>query len=182
MSALRSFRRGRGRRYWTVGATLVVAAVFGIVFVASSGASLSTSPFEGSDGNMIVDTAGHTDWCTDFPAPTTGQTCAAPIAGLRTLTDVPSGTSDNSFTGGSKEDDPNVTIAAGSVPPNKNDLTRAYVATETISNETFLYLAWERQPNPNGSANIDFELDQNSSSGDFTAPATSRSIAPRATS
>src|SRR5438067_2180521 len=170
MSALRSFRRGRGHRFWFVGATLVAAAVFGVVFVASSGASLSTSLFEGSDGNMVVGTAGHTDWCTDFPAPTAGQTCAAPIAGLRTLIDVPSGTSDNSFTGGSHEDDPNVTIATGSVPPNKNDLTRAYAASETFSDETFLYLAWERQPNPNGSANIDFELDQNATAGDFTQP------------
>src|SRR5437763_10779717 len=170
MSALRSFRRGRGHRFWFVGATLVAAAVFGVVFVASSGASLSTSLFEGSDGNMVVDTAGHTDWCPDFPAPTAGQTCAAPIAGLRTLIDVPSGTSDNSFTGGSHEDDPNVSIATGSVPPNKTDLPRASAATETISTETFLYLAWERQPNPNGSANIDFELDQNASSGDFTQP------------
>jgi uncharacterized repeat protein (TIGR01451 family) len=169
MSALRRFGRGRGRRYWFFGATLAAVAVFGVVFVAASGAGLSTSPFEGSDGNMIVDTSGNTDWCTDFPAPT--GICAAPIAGLRTLIDVPSGTSDNAFTGGSHEDDPNVTIAQGSVPPNKNDLTRAYVATQTFSGpETFLYLAWERQPNPNGSANIDFELDQNPTAGDFTQP------------
>src|ERR1700750_267437 len=158
MSALRGFRRGRGRRLWVVGATLFATAVFGVVFVASSGASLSTSPFEGSDGNMVVDTAGHTDW----------ESLSPPV--LRTLVDVPSGTSDNSFTGGSHEDDPNVTIATGSIPPNKNDLTRAYVASETISGETFLYLAWERQPNPNGSANVDFELDQNASLGDFTQP------------
>ncbi|HEU5214155.1 MAG TPA: hypothetical protein VFU30_01305 [Gaiellaceae bacterium] len=169
MSTLKNFRGGKGRRYWTLGATLVVLVVFGAVFVASSGAVLTDSPFEGADGNMVVDTAGHTDWCTDFPAPTTG-TCAAPIPGLRTLTDVPSGQTDNAFTQGSKEDDPNVTVAQGSVPPNKNDLTRAYVATEKISNDTFLYLAWERQPNPLGSANIDFELDQNASQGDFTQP------------
>jgi len=149
---------------------MVALVVFGVAFVASSGAGLATSPFEGSDGNMIVNTAGHTDWCTDFPAPTSGQTCAAPISGLRTLTDLPSGGTDNSFTQGTHEDDPNVVIAAGSIPPNKNDLTRAYAASETISGETFLYLAWERQPNPNGSANIDFELDQNASPGDFTQP------------
>jgi uncharacterized repeat protein (TIGR01451 family) len=170
MSRQGALRRGRSRWYWTWGATFVAIAVFGVVFVASSGASLSTSPFEGSDGNMIVNTSGHTDWCTDFPAPASGAPCTTPIAGLRTLIDVPSGTSDNSFTSGSHEDDPNVTIATGSVPPNKNDLTRAYAATQTISNETFLYLAWERQPNPNGSANIDFELDQNASAGDFTQP------------
>jgi uncharacterized repeat protein (TIGR01451 family) len=152
-----TFRRGRGRRFWFVGATVAAVAVFG-VFVAASGASLSTSPFEGSDGNMVVDTPGDTDWVSFAP----------PV--LRTLIDVPSGTSDNSFTQGTHEDDPNVVIATGSVPPNKNDLTRAYAATQTFSGETFLYLAWERQPNPNGSANIDFELNQNASAGDFTQP------------
>jgi len=158
MSGLKRFHRGRGRRYWFCGAVLVSVALFGVVFVASSGAALSDSPFEGADGNMIVDAAGHTDWAS----------LSAPQ--LRTLVDVPSGTSDNSFTQGTHEDDPDVTIATGSVPPNKNDLTRAYAATDQISNETFLYLAWERQPNPNGSANIDFELDQNASAGDFTQP------------
>jgi uncharacterized repeat protein (TIGR01451 family) len=143
---------------WFLGATVVAFAVFGVVFVASSGASLSTSPFEGGDGNMVVDTPGNTDW----------ESLSPPV--LRTLVDVPSGQSDNSFTGGSHEDDPNVTIAQGSIPPNKNDLTRAYAASEKVSGETFLYLAWERQPNPNGSANIDFELDQNASPGDFTQP------------
>ena len=88
MSALRSFRRGRGRGYMFLGATLVVTVAFGVVFVAASGAGLSTSLFEGSDGNMVVDTSGHTDWVS----------LSAPV--LRTLVDVPSGTSDNSFTGG----------------------------------------------------------------------------------
>jgi uncharacterized repeat protein (TIGR01451 family) len=170
MRVLRSFRRGRDRRYRTLVATLAAIAAFSIVFVAASGAALSDSPFEGSDGNMIVDTPGNTDWCTDFPAPASGTACTTPIAALRTLNDVPSGTSDNSFTQGSKEDNPDVVVAQGSIPPNKNDLTRAYLATEKISGDTFLYLAWERQPNPNGSANIDFELDQNATPGDFTQP------------
>jgi uncharacterized repeat protein (TIGR01451 family) len=152
------FRRGRGRRWWYTGATLVVVAVFSVVFVAASGANLNSSPFEGADGNMVVDTNGHTDW----------ESLSPPV--LRTLPDVASGSSDNSFTQGSKEDDPNVTIAEGSIPPNKNDLTRAYAATETVGGDTFLYLAWERQPNPNGSANIDFELNQATTSGDFTSP------------
>jgi uncharacterized repeat protein (TIGR01451 family) len=158
MSRQRTFGRGSSRRFWFSAATVAAAAVFSIMFVAASGAGLSTSPFEGSDGNMVVDTTGHTDW----------ESFAPPV--LRTLTDLPSGTSDNSFTQGTHEDDPNVVIASGSVPPNKNDLTRAYAASQTISGETFLYLAWERQPNPDGSANIDFELNQNATAGDFTKP------------
>src|SRR5215469_3732027 len=116
----RAFRGGRGRRYWALGATLAAIAAFTIVFVAASGAALSDSKFEGADGNMIVNTQGNTDWCLDFPAPASGTKCTTPIAGLRTLTDVPSGTTDNAFTQGDKEDDPLVHIAQGSIPPNKN--------------------------------------------------------------
>jgi uncharacterized repeat protein (TIGR01451 family) len=156
MSRIRTFRRRQGRRYWFLGATVVVAAVFGVVFVAASGANLTGSTFEGNDGNMIVDTPGHTDW--------------ANVAGLQTLIDNPSGSTDNSFTQGTSEDNTAVTIADGSIPPNKNDLTRAYLASEQVGGQSFLYLAWERLVNI-GSANVDFELDQNATSG-FTGSTT----------
>src|SRR5512142_2571886 len=116
MSRIRTFRRRQGRRYWLLGATAVVATVFGVVFVAASGANLTGSTFEGNDGNMIVNTQGHTDWCTDFPAPASGATCTTPIAGLQPLIDNPSGSSDNSFTQGTAEDDTTVTVADGSIP------------------------------------------------------------------
>jgi hypothetical protein len=70
-----------------------------------------------------------------------------------------SGTSDNSFGQGTKEDDPSVSVVTGSIPPNKSDLTRFYVANEFASNSNFLYLAWERS-NVLGSANMDFEINQ----------------------
>jgi uncharacterized repeat protein (TIGR01451 family) len=142
---LNELRGRRSRRWWLAGATLTVLAISSVIFVAASGANLASSNFEGSDGNLVVDTNGNTDW--------------ANVAGLHTLTDTATGPADNSFTGGTHEDDPNVTIAAGSIPPNKNDLQRAYSASETIGGETFLYLAWERLKNI-GSANIDFELNQ----------------------
>ncbi len=153
MSRPRSFRDGRRRRLWLSGATLGAAAFFGILFVASSGASLVGSPFEGNDGNMVVDTQGNTDW----------ESLAA-NPGLRTLVDVPSGSNDNAFGQGSKEDDVNVTVVTGSIPPKKDDLTRSYLFTERIDQTTFLYLAWERAFN-NGDAHIDFELNQNATLG-----------------
>jgi hypothetical protein len=70
-----------------------------------------------------------------------------------------SGGTDNSFGGGTKEDDPVVTVGFGSIPPMKSDLTRFYVGSEFASNSNFLYLAWERS-NVLGSANMDFELNQ----------------------
>jgi hypothetical protein len=67
------------------------------------------------------------------------------------------GNSDNSFGQGSKEDDPNVSVVTGSIPPQKSNLTRFYVGSEFANNSNFLYLAWERS-NVLGSANMDFEI------------------------
>jgi uncharacterized repeat protein (TIGR01451 family) len=153
MSALRSFRRGRGRRYWFVGATVLVAAVFAVVFVASSGAVIAPSTFEGNDGNMVVDTAGHTDWQSLQGNPN-----------LQSLVDLPSGSNDNSFGQGTKENDTNLTVVTGTIPPNKNDLKRAYVYNDQFNGNSFLYLAWERAANT-GDAHIDFELNQKATAG-----------------
>jgi uncharacterized repeat protein (TIGR01451 family) len=154
MSRSRNVLRGRGRRPWSVGVAAIVAvAVFGVLFVASSGATLAPSTFEGNDGNMVVDTPGNTDWAS-----------LAGNAGLRTLVDLPSGTNDNAFGQGTKEDDTTVTVVKGSIPPNKNDLTRAYVYEDRVGGSSFIDLAWERAA-AIGDAHIDFELNQNATAG-----------------
>ena len=109
---------------------------------------LTGSTFAGGDGNLLTNptTFGTTDWQN--------------VAGLNAGFDLPSGTGDNSFGQGSKEDNPAVTVVSGSIPPNKSDLTRFYEASEIGSNNhNFLYLAWERS-NVLGSANMDFEINQ----------------------
>jgi hypothetical protein len=110
---------------------------------------LTGSTFAGADGNLQTSptTFGTTDW----------QSAPAPLAvGI----DKASGTGDNSFGQGTKEDNANVTVVSGSIPPNKSDLTRFYEASETGTNgHTFLYLAWERT-NTLGSANMDFEINK----------------------
>jgi hypothetical protein len=155
MSARNSLGRST-RRLWLIGATLTLLAAFAVVFVAASGANLTGSTFEGNDGNLVVNTAGNTDWAN---APNR-------VVGL----DQPSGSSDNSFGQGTKEDDPNVTVVQGSIPPNKNDLTRFYVGSEYTSGSNYLYLAWERAVNI-GSANLDLEVNQNTTAG-FTGTTT----------
>jgi hypothetical protein len=109
------------------------------------GLALQGSSFEGNDGNLVVNTAGNTDWA-NAPSRVRGD-------------DLPSGTGDNSFGQGTKEDDPSVAVVTGSIPPNKSDLTRFYVANEFANNSNYLYLAWERS-NVLGSANMDFEINQ----------------------
>ena len=104
--------------------------------------------FEGNDGNLIVNTTGNTDWVSWQNS-----------AGLHSGVDKPSGKTDNAFGQGTKEDGPNVTVVTGAIPPNKNDLTRFYEASENIGGDTFLYLAWERAVNI-GNANLDFEINK----------------------
>jgi hypothetical protein len=114
---------------------------------------LTGSTFAGGDGNLLASptTFGSTDWQN--------------VAGLNAGFDLPSGSGDNSFGQGTKEDNPNVTVVHGSIPNNKSDLTRFYEASEIGSNnDNFLYLAWERA-NILGTANIDFEINQKTTSG-----------------
>src|SRR5262252_1787792 len=108
---------------------------------------LSGSTFAGGDGNLLTNPTafGATDWQN--------------VAGLNTGVDLASGSGDNSFGQGTKEDNPNVTVVSGSIPPNKSDLTRFYEASEFANGSNFLYLAWERTNNL-GSANMDFEINQ----------------------
>jgi len=109
---------------------------------------LTGSTFAGGDGNLKTSptTFGTTDWQN--------------VAGLHPGFDNLSGSGDNSFGQGTKEDNPAVTVVSGSIPPQKSDLTRFYEASEVGSNNhNFLYLAWERS-NVLGSANMDFEINQ----------------------
>jgi hypothetical protein len=116
-----------------------------LVALVHPGLALQGSSFEGKDGNLVVDTAGNTDWA-NAPNRVRGD-------------DLPSGTGDNAFGQGTKEDDPSVSVVTGSIPPQKSDLTRFYVANEFANNSNYLYLAWERS-NVLGSANMDFEINQ----------------------
>jgi hypothetical protein len=130
-----------------LGLSLVVTAtaILTVALVSPGLANLPGSTFEGNDGNLTVTSAGKTDW-SNAPNRVRGD-------------DVPSGTTDNSFGQGTKEDDPNVSVVTGSIPPQKSDLTRFYVGSEFASGSNFLYLAWERS-NVLGSANMDFEINQ----------------------
>jgi hypothetical protein len=136
---------------------VVGAFTIALLTPTAANAILTGSTFEGNDGNMVHGSPTTTDWDN--------------VAGLNTGIDLPTGKTDNSFGQGTKEDATNPTVVNGSIPPNKNDLTRFYEASEQVSNgNIFLYLAWERLVNI-GSANLDFEINQQSSPT-FTAGAT----------
>ena len=149
-------RGRRPRRLWLVGSTLAAFAIFAVVFVTASSANLVGSTFEGNDGNLVVTTAGNTDW----------DNAPNRVVGI----DLPSGSNDNAFGQGTKEDAPAVSVVTGSIPPNKNDLTRFYVGSDYASGSNYLDLAWERAVNI-GSANLDLEINQNATAG-FTGTTT----------
>src|SRR6266498_852405 len=124
---------------------VAVTTALGLTFAGPVLANLPGSTFEGNDGNLVVNTAGNTDW-VNAPNRVRGD-------------DLTSGANDNSFGQGTKEDDGAVTVVTGSIPPQKSDLTRFYVGSEFASSSNFLYLAWERS-NVLGSANMDFEINK----------------------
>jgi uncharacterized repeat protein (TIGR01451 family) len=74
--------------------------------------------------------------------------------------DRPTGRTDNSFGQGTKEDTSIPKVVSGSIPNNKSDLLRFYVSRERFGSTDFLYLAWSRVQEPNGTTNMDFELNQ----------------------
>src|SRR6266581_1759310 len=165
-SAGRRFRRIlSAKRTWGV-LTAAAAVAIGLAIPAASFADnasgcdfaasgttqscsspLSGSTFAGGDGNLLTSptTFGTTDWQN--------------VSGLNAGIDLTSGSGDNAFGQGTKEDNAAVTVVSGSIPPQKSDLTRFYEASEFSSGSNFLYLAWERT-NVLGSANMDFEINQ----------------------
>lgn len=136
-------RRRTKSRWLVLGVVVALLTLLGATVVQ---ATLTGSTFEGNDGNLVVNGASPaTDW--------------ANVAGRNGGVDLPSGSGDNAFGQGTNEDDPNVATVTGSIPPNKNDLTRFYEASEFVNNANYLYLAWERAVNI-GNANLDFEINQ----------------------
>ncbi len=109
------------------------------------------------DGNLVSN--GGTDWGS------TGIVkCSVTFVGCAL---DPTGPTDDSFGNGTKEDTPVPSLTDGSIPPNKSDLLRFYVHNNRVSVgqqnpqvHDFLYLAWERVNNPQGTTNMDFEFNQ----------------------
>jgi prealbumin domain-containing protein len=87
--------------------------------------------------------------------------------------DLASGSGDDSFGQGAKEDTAVPTVVDGSIPPNKSDLLNFGVyLEETAAGDRFLHVFWHRVQEPQGTTNMDFELNQSDSlSGNGVTPA-----------
>ena len=109
--------------------------------------SLPGSEFEiDESSNLVLDGTGDFDWGT--------------VEELR-MADEPTGKTDNSYAGGSKESDACPGVTTGSIPNNKSDLLHLGAWTEE-GNPGFLHLYWSRVKEPSGTTLMDFELNQSS--------------------
>ncbi|RXZ48327.1 prealbumin-like fold domain-containing protein [Agromyces binzhouensis] len=108
--------------------------------------SLDGSNFEiDSDANLRVDNGGWDDWAS---------------VSYVIKADVESGTGDDSFGQGSKEDTAVPSPVTGSIPPNKSDLKNFGLYLEETAGDDFLHLFWHRVQDPTGTTNMDFEFNQ----------------------
>ncbi|MGR0221050.1 prealbumin-like fold domain-containing protein [Agromyces sp. ZXT2-6] len=74
--------------------------------------------------------------------------------------DALSGSGDDAFGQGSKEDTEPPTVVAGSIPPNKSDLKTFGTYLEETPGGDFLHMFWHRVQDPTGTTNMDFEFNQ----------------------
>src|SRR5918993_1028252 len=85
--------------------------------------------------------------------------------------DAPTGSGDDSFGQGTKEDTAVPVVVDGSIPPNKSDLLNFGVYLETNASGRFLNLFWHRVQEPSGTTNMDFEFNQSgTTSGNGVTP------------
>jgi hypothetical protein len=116
--------------------------------------SLAGSNFEiDTDANLrLDDPAPSEDWASIPQGTTTGTE--------RRQLDTASGSADESFGQGTKEDTAVPTVVTGGIPPNKSDLKAFGGYLEENANGRFLNIFWARVQDPSGTTNMDFEFNK----------------------
>ena len=146
MTATNQRRRRRAHVLAAIG--LIGGSIaFGTVQASHGDATLAGSNFEIDDNaNLVVDHAPPSiDWVS--------------VSEDRKA-DLPTGSGDDSFGQGTKEDTAVPSVVDGSIPPNKSDLLNFGVYLETTATGRFLNLFWHRVQEPQGTTNMDFEFNQ----------------------
>ena len=160
---------------------VAMVASLGLAVMAVAGPVGTASGFEDDDGNLVVDSTfdwngfAPTTWTGTAPSRTTSKTVASGWA-LTGLEDASATTSDSAFSGGTKQDKECASVI-GAKAPNKDDLKRVYVSSNTVDGDIYLNLAWVRIPQntTSPSAHIGFEFNQS----DVLCPAGSDGLVER---
>ena len=148
MTLSRSHSRAKPRWLALVGSVALMMLLLATAVLASHPeVSLPGSNFEiDLDANLKVNDAGSLDWAN------VDETRKA---------DKPTGSGDDSFGQGTKEDTAVPSVVSGQIPPNKSDLLNFGVYLETTTTGArFLNLFWHRVQEPVGTTNMDFEFNQ----------------------
>jgi len=149
-------RRELKRRRSTIALWMTIGSMtIGLVLVLPAVASHPEASLPGSNFEIDVDA----NLKVDDPPPSIDW---ASVSEAR-ANDLASGTNDDSYAGGAKEDDTCPGTTTGSIPNNKSDLLTfgAYVEPEA-DGPGFLHLFWTRVQEPNGTTLMDFELNKSS--------------------
>ena len=142
----------RTRAAFAAAVAFLVVLTTTVAFAAAVGTSGVIGKFE-IDGNQAFDHLAGATW--DWENQPTRVTIYDPP-------DPNASGADTHFGGGGKEEDTNTwsLSSQGGPLPNKDDLTRAYVASD-ISGDSYLWLGFERvNSSGNGNAHVNFELNQ----------------------
>ena len=155
-----TFRRSSPRRgaRWS---TLLLVVFCTTLFVAGSVlANHGEVTLPGSDFEIDIDA----NVKVDDPSPSEDWASVPQGSGAgeeRRGQDEPTGSGDDSFGQGTKEDTAVPTVIDGSIPNNKSDLKffGAYLEDQGAS-QKFLNIYWTRVQEPSGSTNMDFEFNK----------------------
>jgi hypothetical protein len=153
-----AFRRRCLRGGAAIGlAALASTALLAGPALAHADVSLPGSNFEiDTNANLKVDHPGALDWANVDEA---------------RQSDLTSGSGDDSFGQGSKEDTAVPTVVSGSIPPNKSDLLTFGTYLEETAGDDFLHMFWHRVQEPTGTTNMDFEFNKSETlSGNGVTP------------
>ena len=133
------------KRLFLLGMSVSIFTLSG--FAQADHVPFKLSQFEiDTDANLVQDHAAPSkDWIV--------------VAEARQV-DGDSGSSDNAFGQGSKEDTPVPTVVTGSIPPNKSDLKTFGIYLEERNGKRYMHLFWHRVQDPSGTTNMDFEFNQ----------------------
>jgi len=107
-----------------------------------------TSNFDIEDGNLKLDNGDGADWASVNIPPEVRRT------------DLATGSGDDSFGQGTKEDTAVPSVVSGSIPNNKSDLKTFGVYFEDSAQGRYLHMFWHRVQEPSGTTNMDFEFNQ----------------------
>lgn len=131
-----------------IGALVLMSAFSSLSAYASHAeVSLTGSEFEiDTDANLVAD--------DDAPSIDWGSVSEG------RKQDSASGSGDESFGQGTKEDTALPKVVSGGIPPNKSDLKFFGVYQEGSTSDGFLNLYWARVQDPSGTTNMDFEINQ----------------------